>query len=219
MEWTIFAALEWKLHPPTQYSFIHHLILFLPLEVNSAVRKSLMEQANYLTELAVCDSYFVEAHSSTLAFASILNVMEDMSYSKLSGGLREKFFSTLACRVGLHPRSEDVVNARHRLRKVFATSYTTNTNSTVAPPPEAQRGQDNYGDNSSLADRSMSSTGSTRSYQTKSVNSCRSRANSFDSKGSCRYSPSPLVRFHASVSPLVSSRAAISSSPFVAGFH
>lgn len=214
MEWSILSALKWKLHPPTQYAFVSHLLLFLPQEVNSTVRKGLNELSKYLTELAVCDSYFVDVLSSTVAFASILNVMEDMNYSKLSGGLREKFLSSLNAKVGLHHRADDVVNARQRLRKMFSASSVTNS---AAFSTQAPRGNENPGDNGSLADRSTSSAGSGLSYQTKSANSYRSRTNSFDSKGSCRYSPSPRRSFIASVSPMTMSRAAMSSSPIVAG--
>ena len=218
MEWVILSALGWKLHPPTHYAFVTHLLLFLPQEVNTTVRKGLNELSKYLTELAVCDAYFVAVNSSTVAFAAILNVMEDMNYSKLSGGLREKFLSTLTFKVGLRHSAEDIVNARQRLRKMFVASSVSNGEAFA--PPQAFRGQENLGENGSLADRSMSSTGSigSVSYHTRSATSFRSRTNSFDSKGSCRYSPSPRRSFLASVSPMGgSSRAAISSSPIVAG--
>lgn len=218
MEWKVLSAVGWRLHPPTQYSFVTHLLLFLPQEVNSTARKGLNELSKYVTELAVCDSYFVDVHNSVVAFAAILNVMEDMNYSKLSGGLRENFLSTLTYNVGLHRSAIDVVNARQRLRKMFAASSATN--GTVFACQEDCRGQENPGDNGSLAERSLSSAGSVGSvsYQTRSATSYRSRTNSFDSKGSCRYSPSPRRHFLASVSPMAcSSRAAISSSPIVAG--
>jgi hypothetical protein len=218
MEWKVLAAVGWRLHPPTHYAFVTNLLLFLPQEVNSTARKGLNELAKYVTELAVCDSYFVDVHNSIISFAAILNVMEDTNYSRLSGGLREKFLSTLNHHVGLHHFADDVVNARQRLRKMFA--FSSATDGTVFAPHQACRGQENVGDNGSLAERSISSTGSVGSvsYQTRSANSYRSRTNSFDSKGSCRYSPSPRRSFLASVSPMAcSSRAAISSSPIVAG--
>lgn len=223
MEWKILSALGWKLHPPTQYAFVSHLLLFLPQEVSSTVRKGLNELSKYVTELAVCDSYFVDAHNSTVAFAAILNVMEDMSYTKLSGGLREKFLSTLTLKVGLHHKADDVAKARQRLRKMFASSSSATTEA-FAPHQQAfHRGQESVVDNALTicGDRSMSSsTGSTVSFQTKGAHSYRSRTNSFDSSkgGSRRYSPSPRRSFLASVSPMgySSSRAAISSSPIVA---
>ena len=127
MEWTILSALLWKLHPPTPYTFVEYILYFLPQEVNGTIRAGLNEVSKYLTELAVCDAYFVDrANSSTIAFAAILNVMEDMNYSKFSGGLRETFLRNLAYHLGLNHRSDDIVGARRRLRKMFTASSTVN---------------------------------------------------------------------------------------------
>jgi Cyclin, N-terminal domain/Cyclin, C-terminal domain len=178
MEWKILSALRWKLHPPTPYTFVEHILLFLPQQVNSTIRAGLTEVSKYLTELAVCDAYFVDrSNSSTIAFAAILNVMEDMNYSKFSGGLRETFLRNLSYHLHLNHRSDDIVSARRRLRKMFTASSTVNgvmtpvaTNvadyNCVTPQETSPTspGQENYYGNGitcddviSLADRSMSS--------------------------------------------------------------
>ena len=180
MEWTILSALHWKLHPPTPYTFVEHILYFLPQEVNGTIRVGLNEVSKYLTELAVCDAYFVDrANSSTIAFAAILNVMEDMNYSKFSGGLREHFLRNLTYHLGLNHRTDDVIGARRRLRKMFTASSTVNgttmtpvatnvqTDYNCVTPQETSPtspGQENYYRNGitcddvvSLADRSMSS--------------------------------------------------------------
>lgn len=179
MEWTILSALHWKLHPPTPYTFVEHILYFLPQEVNGTIRAGLNEVSKYLTELAVCDAYFVDrANSSTIAFAAILNVMEDMNYSKFSGGLREHFLRNLTYHLGLNHRTDDVIGARRRLRKMFTASSTVNgttmtpvatnvTDYNCVTPQETSPtspGQENYYRNGiicddvvSLADRSMSS--------------------------------------------------------------
>lgn len=240
MEWTILSALHWRLHPPTQYAFVSHLLLLLPREVNFSVRNGLSEVSLYLTELAVCDSYFVDVPNSTVAFAAILIVMEDTNYARLSGGLREKFLTTLKYKVGLHHAAPDVVNARQRLRKMFASTKATLGNAfSPQPPVPAAYGcgmeHSNFGEeNSSLADQhhhhytnlsSSSSVGSMGSTKNAPANGFRSRTNSIDnnsssggSKGSCRYSPSLRRSFVASVSPVsCASRASVSPSPIVAG--
>ena len=181
MEWTILSALRWKLHPPTPYTFVEHIMFFLPQELNSSTRAGLNEVSKYLTELAVCDAYFVDrANSSTIAFAAILNVMDDMNYSKFSGGLREAFLRNLNYHLGLNHCSVDVVSARRRLRKMFTASSSANDTTTpiatnggdyncVTPHETSPTspGQENYNyttgntitcdDVISLADRSMAS--------------------------------------------------------------
>lgn len=222
IEWKILATLNWKLHPPTQYAFVSHLLLFLPNEANPSVRRELFELSRYLTELAVCDSYFVPVNNSVVAFASILNVMEDMSYARLSAGLREKFLREIAQRVGMSYRSPIVTSARERIRTMFATTSGHDALGTAFSPQQPQRVDS---DVSSLAGGSISSAGSTGSFNRARTNSSdsrgcigRPRANSADSKGSCRYSPSPRRRcVVANVSPMTSSRARLSSSPMVAG--
>jgi Cyclin, N-terminal domain len=217
MEWKVLAALKWKLHPPTQYAFVSHLLLFLPSEASHAVRKELFELSRYLTELAVCDSFFVAVNNSTVAFASILNVMEDMSYTRLSAGIREKFLRELMLRIGMNHRSDSVVAARDRLKTMFAATsgQLEGDVAAVVPPQQQQHGriQDNSGDSNSLAG-SLSSAGSAGSSRYNS----RPRSNSTDSKGSCRYSPSPRRRcVVANLSPMTLSRARLSSSPMEAG--
>ena len=239
MEWEILKSLDWKLHPPTQSTFVAVLLRFLPPEVTPEATKSLHDLSKYLTELAVCDSYFVDVNNSAIAFAAIVNVMEDMNYTRFSGGLREKFLTTIASKVGLMYNSPEVVCARHRLRKIFDSASMPDGNAVghCAVQQHFHRvtnlaafhlhHQDNAAmerDNCSLADRTMGSTGSVGSLNTVPKPPGRSRTNSFDSSkgggGSCcrGYSPSTRRPFVASISPLASSRSVrMAASPIVAG--
>ena len=237
MEWEVLKALNWKLHPPTPSAFVSNLLLFLPPEVSPEARKSLHDRSKYLTELAVCDSYFVDVDNSVVAFAAMVNVMEDINHVRFSGGLREKFLFTVACRVGFIYNSPEVVCARHRLRKIIDSTSMIDGISSVqssdlqqfhreANLTSFQQSQEHAmeRDNLSLADRTMGSTGSVGSRNTAPKASSRSRTNSFDSSrgggGSyCRgYSPSTRRAFVASISPMTTSRVArIAASPIVAG--
>lgn len=190
MEQRILAALRWKLHPPTEYTFVTYMLRFLPVETNSTVRRELHEISRYLTELAVCDSFFVSVNNSTVAFASILCVMEEMNYNKLSAGIRERFFREIHHRIGMHPQNHPLLAAsRERLRTMFAVT------SDLAPSIQNDAA-------------SLSSAGSSAG---------RPRSGSADSKS--RFSVSPHRRRYAaaSTSPLVSSRARRAPSPTVAG--
>ncbi|GKY94158.1 hypothetical protein MPSEU_000381900 [Mayamaea pseudoterrestris] len=222
MEFKILSALKWRIHPPTQYAFVSHLVLFLTDQVHPSVRKDIFEMARYLTELAVCDSYFIAISNSTVALAAILNVFDDTSYSKVPASTRERFIYDIQSKLGLDCRHPTVTSARGRLRTMFvATEETkalervdTNRPATVSPtpprserfkPPEQQllhHVQDAYDA------RSVTSTGSMRSGR-------HSRNNSFDSQKSCRYSPSP--RHFCLANAAGGSRAHVSSSAIVAG--
>ena len=197
MEWRILRALKWKVHPPTSYAFVYNILLFLPQEASAAVRKEIFELSRYLTELTVCDSYFVDANQSCIAFASILNVLEDMPYSRLSAGIRERFLRDLGDKVSLNYRSPDVVAARQRITTMFASDSLLET--------KTERDQVSVGSGPAGSVESLG-----RSFR-------RARANSSDgSKGSApRCSPSSRRRISVVSSPS-SQRRLMQASPIVA---
>jgi len=121
MEFRILSSLNWMVHPPTVVSFVSHFLLFLP-QVHSSVRKDIFELARYLAELSICDSFFVDCSASTIAYSAVLNVMDDISLSRISAGARHRFLAELYERVGLDHRDDDVRTARERLREIFASS-------------------------------------------------------------------------------------------------
>lgn len=191
MEWCILQALQWKVHPPTAYSFVYQILLFLPQEASAAVRKEIFELSRYLTELTVCDSFFVDANQSWIAFAAILNVLEDLPYTRLSAGIRERFLRDLRDLVSLNYRSTEVIAARQRITAMFSSD------SMLETKLELVDGQSSVGSVESLG----------RSYR-------RARANSGDSKGSVpRCSPSSRRRV-AVASPSTAHRR-MQSSPIV----
>lgn len=240
MEWSVLSALDWKVHPPTQYAFITHFLSYLPIGTNIAVHEELNEHSRYLCELSVCDSYFVGFNSSTVAFAAILNVMADLNFSKFSGGLREKFLSDIHTIVGISYYSESVVNARQRLRQMFVA-----TGGDESPSPTSiiqggnsyyeQRGNQNCNNNPNIISNSntwdgnesitsIGAGGDNKSVTTiGSGGSCAanhnksSTNNSVDSKGSNYRPNNPTRRRCVAVSPMASStsRAHKSCSPLI----
>jgi Cyclin, N-terminal domain/Cyclin, C-terminal domain len=96
MELEILAALSWKLHMPTPLTFVAEFLHFLPSNILPAERKEVYEQAKYLTELAVCESSFVERPNSIVALAAMYNVMETIRSTSLSLEVKENFLRTIA---------------------------------------------------------------------------------------------------------------------------
>lgn len=212
MEWQILSAVGWKLHPPTLFAFISHLLMMLPNDTQHSVRKELFELSIYMAELSVCDSYFVRAKASTVAFAAILNVIEELPYARLSASARESYLRDLSEFFGLDRRSTNVMAARERLQAMFV-------------PVAACDGFDAMGRPASpcttVEDTSSFSTiGSTGSLSHGVYCGNRSRSPSTESKGSMRYSPSPRVRYGVvASSPITSSRSRTASSSYVAGIQ
>jgi hypothetical protein len=223
MEYKILAALNWRIHPPTQYAFVSHLVPFLTEQVHPSVRKEVFEMARYLTELAVCDSYFIAVPNSIVALAAILNVLEETSYSRVSASARDRFAHDIRAKLGLDCRSPSVTAARERLRTMFVATedakavdrMDSHCKPVIVTPPRNERRTHMQGTQpmpngtpDAFDARSVTSTGSMQSGR-------HSRSSSYDSKGSCRYSPSP--RRFCLPGASGGSRAHVSASPIDAG--
>ena len=77
MEMKIMKALSWLVNPVTSWDFISHMAVMLPPTSSKKTRCEIYEICRYLSELSVCDHFFVEQHKSFVALATILNVLED----------------------------------------------------------------------------------------------------------------------------------------------
>jgi Cyclin, N-terminal domain/Cyclin, C-terminal domain len=122
MEWSVLSELGWKVHPPTEYSFLAYYLMFLPTETPLSVRRDLEDLARYVCELAIYDSFFVGMKSSEISFAAFLNVIDDMDCHRLPLTHREIFARNINRIAGLSAYSESVIAARQRLRKMFVGS-------------------------------------------------------------------------------------------------
>ena len=197
MEWKIFKALDWKLHPPTLFSFISHLLMIFPSDVHHSVRKELFEVAIYMAELSVCDSSYVRYPASIVAIAAILNVMEDLSYSRLSRNARQSFWEDLTYSMGVRETSR-LLSARTRLRSLF-----TNTVKSMKPGLN-----DHNVTSSPTSTTEPMQVDETVSITSTSTGSMKDVGYSYSKTDRYRYSPSPTLR---SSSPLV--RSSIGTSP------
>lgn len=209
MEWQVLAALGWRLHPPTHYSFVYHLLQYLPLEATSTLRRDVNELSRYLTELAVCDSFFIGVNNSTVAFAAILNVLDQISLSRISAGTRERFLRDILAWVGLDHCDAAVEASRDRLRAMLhVTAGTENQPPISFSQPAQQASENDIGSLSSSGSNSSSSKKTRYNFESATTtSSTRPRSNSTDSR--------TRRRFMANVSPMTRSQR--SSSPIVAG--
>ena len=71
-----FRTLSWHLHPPTYLSFIREMLLLLQqTKCGHSDYHEIVEISRFLTELAVCDYFFVTRKPSSVALACILNAL------------------------------------------------------------------------------------------------------------------------------------------------
>jgi len=120
MEMDILATLKWKLHPPTPLAFIFEFLNFLPEDVTPAERKEVYELSKYLSELAVCESSFVDRQSSVIALAAVQNVIQSMKFVLLSAEAKESILVAISDIMGHTYESETMRETRERLNTMFA---------------------------------------------------------------------------------------------------
>jgi len=118
MEMEILKTLSWLVHPPTAADFMSHLIDLLQPSTSERTRHYIFELSRYTSELAVCDPYFIEHHKSTIALATILNVLEDeIPFDELSLECRENYLVGLTCTFQWFTLNIQAINrCRDRLR-------------------------------------------------------------------------------------------------------
>jgi hypothetical protein len=186
MEWTVLNTLKWKIHPPTSMSFLSHLLLLLPPQVSDACKEEIYAMSRYITELSVCDSSFVEIDPSAVAFAAVLNSLEDRRFRKMIGtNLRDQFLRSIWTHVGIRPDDAHVMAARPKLKRLLASSVGQETSreaqvqqnafAQAATTQSIGSRQDSKADDSSLSSR----------------NTRHSRSSSYDSINRRRVVPIP----------------------------
>ncbi len=140
MEVNIMQSLSWLLHPPIPVDFISYILKFLPPDVPMPVRRKIFELARYMGEISICDLYFVEIPASTIAFASILNAIEDdVGYDDVCWETRQRFFIDLYRDLNLYEGRDQVRGARDRLRRTLCRAsgdYVDKTNGESREPSE-----------------------------------------------------------------------------------
>lgn len=120
MELKIVSALSWKLYPPTPLALISEFLYFLPAEVTVVEQREVYELSKYLTELAVCESSFVERQNSTVAFASLRIIMDSMEFLYLGPKAKGHFIQTIAEIMGLTTESQTMRQTRELLQVLFS---------------------------------------------------------------------------------------------------
>jgi len=123
MEEAILRALEWRMHPPTSLAFIRHFLTLLPSNaVHNGTWHDIMEMSRFLTELSVCDYYFVNHKPSVIAISAILNSIDGIDEIRLTPTDRSIFLQEVLSNSGLVHDSATVTGVRNMLRQMYTQS-------------------------------------------------------------------------------------------------
>ena len=137
MERHILETLEWRLFPPTSFSFSVYLLklleryreecssLPLPLPSRNDLHE-IKDIARFLTELSVCDYFYAPRNSSSVGMASLLIAIETVnghgSTPIFPNEFMIHFVQMLEQETSLNALSQEVQDCRERLSRTFVQS-------------------------------------------------------------------------------------------------
>jgi hypothetical protein len=122
MELQILKTLSWLVHPPTSLDYISFFLKFLRKSVEMQQRFHIFEVTRYLSELSVCDPFFVDHDKSSVAVAAILNVLDDeVADGNLDMQHQEHFITEISNQFQwFHDDISNVETCRDRLYRLMA---------------------------------------------------------------------------------------------------
>ena len=108
------------MHPPIALVQSKHLMFCLPRHVPR--RPDIMEITRFMTEISVCDYFFVSKKESTIALAAILSAFDVIGPTVVREVDRFFFVDTVRRLTGLEPCTPEVYACMDRLKKSFQDS-------------------------------------------------------------------------------------------------
>lgn len=119
MEDSLLQALGWHVHPPTPFSFARDLVELFPSDIAPTIRHDVSELARFLTELSVCDYFFVTKKPSSIALAALINAIELNDTLRRNPRVKSQFLQRVLD-VGMDvAHDEEVVACYERLREMY----------------------------------------------------------------------------------------------------
>jgi hypothetical protein len=121
MEEIMLNALNWHVHPPTPIAFSRDFMLLVSMDIPPEVRSEICELVCYLTELSVCDYWFVTRKPSTIAIASFMCAFELLGYQRIESGYQDDFLQRLVDNGFDIASDEGLDHCCARLRDIFVS--------------------------------------------------------------------------------------------------
>ena len=163
MEDSMLQSLKWYVHPPTSFAFCRDFMRLVSGDIAPRARHDVNELARFMTELSVCDYWFIAKKPSSIALAALINAIELQGPRKVDPRYKVEFLHRVV-ELGMDIASDDeIIECYERLREMFiAGGYTPNLEDpeVVRPRNEASRnGASRNGENNSRI-ATVSPTGS-----------------------------------------------------------
>ena len=119
MEDSMLQSLKWHVHPPTPLAYCRDFMGLVSGEINPVARHDVNELARFMTELSVCDYWFVTKKPSSIALASLINAMELQGPRRIENRHKMEFLSRVA-EIGMDITNDDeIVECYERLSEMY----------------------------------------------------------------------------------------------------
>ena len=114
-------ALSWRVHPPTSLGVVNQIIpIMIHLGYDRRAIHDIVQYSRFLTELGVCDYFFVTRKASSIGLAAILVAMEQLDGQKYPNTTSHKLLEELR---GVYPqeleRIQEIKECKGRLLGLY----------------------------------------------------------------------------------------------------
>lgn len=142
MEDSMLQSLYWHVHPPTSFAFCRDFMRLVSGDVSPRARHDVNELARFMTELSVCDYWFVTKKPSSIALASLINAIELQGPRRVDPRYKVEFLHRVV-ELGMDIASDDeIIECYERLREMYnAGGYTPNLEDAAATSAEGGTGR------------------------------------------------------------------------------
>lgn len=125
MEDSMLQSLGWHVHPPTPMAFCRDFMRLVSDKIEPGAKRDISELGRFMTELSVCDYWFVTKKPSSIALASLVNAMELQGPRRVDQKDKVEFL-TCVVDLGIDIASdEEIMACYERLRQMYdAGGYT-----------------------------------------------------------------------------------------------
>uniref|UniRef100_A0A7S3VCP7 Cyclin N-terminal domain-containing protein n=1 Tax=Chaetoceros debilis TaxID=122233 RepID=A0A7S3VCP7_9STRA len=139
MEHAVLRALSWKVNPPTPIIQAKYLLFILPKNVQR--KAEILEITRFLTEISVCDYFFVPHKPSTIAIAALLTAFDTVGSSVMPSDTRHFFAKRTYELTGLDCFAKEVQDCVLRMKHSFQQSGFSLGTFAVPVPGEKDRSE------------------------------------------------------------------------------
>jgi lipoyl(octanoyl) transferase len=154
MEDSMLQSLKWHVHPPTPLAYCRDFMGLVSSDIHPVARHDVNELARFMTELSVCDYWFVTKKPSSIALASLINAMELQGPRRIENRHKMEFLSRVA-ELGMDITNDDeIVECYERLAEMYRSGgYSPNLeDSSPSNPLEDDEDDEDDEDGSSARD-------------------------------------------------------------------